>query len=293
MWEKFTRKLAERGQESALTRGRRRLQPALRHHAGQRAHLGPADRLAPVPHRPGRRRGLADLGRLHHRVRAAAGQPAEDRRPADQARAHLGLAGLGHAGQAGAEPGPHRRRRGLHHRRALPADLLPRAGRHRGRRPRRLRDLLLRADQAGPDHDDPAGHRGPDPHHRRGGRREHRHLRTRQGGAARRQIDPGRHRDGLQARPVGDRRRQRRDLHGRVHPLPAGHRRRQGLRLHAGRRHAGLLLHRRAADPGGPRRHGALEADPQPGRAGRRQAPRAPRASTTWARRSGSSRCRA
>ena len=75
---------------------------------------------------------------------------------------------------------------GLHHRRALPADLLPRAGRHRGRRPRRLRDLLLRADQARADHDDAAGHRGPDPHHRRRGRREHRHLRTRQGGAARR-----------------------------------------------------------------------------------------------------------
>ena len=35
-------------------------------------------------------------------LRAAAGQPAQDRRPADQARAHLRLAGLGHAGQAGA-----------------------------------------------------------------------------------------------------------------------------------------------------------------------------------------------
>ena len=91
--------------------GRRRLQPALRHHAGQRAHLGPADRLAPVPRRPGRRRGLADLGRLHDRLGPAAGQPAQDGRPADQARAHLGVAGLGHAGQAGAQPGPHRRRR--------------------------------------------------------------------------------------------------------------------------------------------------------------------------------------
>ncbi len=48
-----------------------------------------------------------------------------------------------------------------------------------------LRALLLRADQADPDHDDPAGHRGPDPHARRRGRREHRRLRTRQGGDTR------------------------------------------------------------------------------------------------------------
>ena len=79
---------------------------------------------------------VADLGRLHHRVRPAAGQPAEDRRPADQARAHLGLAGLGHAGQAGAATRASIAGVGrLHHRRPLPADLLPRAGRHRGRRP--------------------------------------------------------------------------------------------------------------------------------------------------------------
>ena len=274
-------------------RAGRRVQPALRDRARQRADLGPADRLAPVPRRPRRRQRLADLGRLHDRLRPAAGQPAQDGRPADQARADLGVAGLGHAGQAGAQPGPRRGRRGLRHRRALPAHLLPRAGRHRGRRPRRLRDLLLRADQARADHDDAAGHRGPDPHDRRRGRREHRHLRTRQGGAARRQIDPCRHRHGLQARPVGDRRRQRRDLHGRVHPLPAGHGRGQGLRLHAGRRHAGLLLHRGAADPGRAGRDGALASSStaRPRWASARTASAG--ASTTWAPRSGSSRCRA
>ena len=69
VWQKFTRKLAQRGQEFALgASGRRQLQPALRDHAGQRADLGPADRLAPVPRRPGRRQRLADLGRLHDRL---------------------------------------------------------------------------------------------------------------------------------------------------------------------------------------------------------------------------------
>ena len=73
-------------------------------------------------------------------------------------------------------------------RRALPARLLPRARRDRGRRAGRLRALLLRAHQADPDHADAAGHRGPDPHAGRGGRREHRHLRAREGGGARGQI---------------------------------------------------------------------------------------------------------
>ena len=52
----------------------------------------------------------------------------------------------------------------------------------------RLRDLPVRADQADPDHDDAARHRGPDPHDRRRGGREHRHLRTRQRRDPRRQI---------------------------------------------------------------------------------------------------------
>ena len=42
--------------------------------------------------------------------------------------------------------------------------------------------LLLRPDQADPDHPDAAGHRGVDPDYRGGGRRQHRHLRAHQGG---------------------------------------------------------------------------------------------------------------
>ena len=58
--------------------------------------------------------------------------------------------------------------------------------------PGRLRPVLLRADQADPDHADAAGHRRPDPDHRRRRRRQHRHLRARQGGDPRRALDPRR-----------------------------------------------------------------------------------------------------
>ena len=54
-----------------------------------------------------------------------------------------------------------------------------------------LRAVLLRAGQGGPGHADAAGHRGPDPHARRRRGREHRHLRARQGGGARRQRGLG------------------------------------------------------------------------------------------------------
>ena len=84
------------------------------------------------------------------------------------------------------------------------------------------------------------------------------------------QIDPRRHRRGLQARPRGDHRRERRDVHDRVHPLHPRDRRRQGLRLHARRRHARLALHRGAADAGGRSARWAARAlHPQPGRARR------------------------
>ena len=171
--------------------------PALRDRARRRGHLGAVHRLQPEPRRHRRPAGLGDLRRLHDRLRAGAREPPEDRRAADQARPHLVLAGLGHARQAGARPGPHRRHRRLRRRRALPPRLLPRPGPDRGRRAGRLRDLLLRADQAHPDHADAAGHRGPDPHDRRRGRREHRDLRTGQGGDPRRAVGHGRHRGGL------------------------------------------------------------------------------------------------
>ena len=80
--------------------------------------------------------GRRDLRRLHDPDRAGPRAAAQDRRAAGPARADLALAGLRHARPAGARPGPGRRHRGLRDRRALPARLLPRDGRHRGRRAR-------------------------------------------------------------------------------------------------------------------------------------------------------------
>ena len=137
---------------------------ALRDRARQRAGLGPLHQLPartrtastarPAPRSP---------ARFTIAVRPGPGELPQDRRAADPPRADLALAGLGLAGQAGARPGPEGGHRGLHHRRALPADLLPRPRRDRGRRAGRLRAVLLRARQADPDRPDAAGHRGPDP----------------------------------------------------------------------------------------------------------------------------------
>ena len=243
---------------------------------------------------PGRHRRLdrrPDLRQLHDPVRAGPGEDPRDRRAADPARPSLALAGLGHARPAGARPGPDGGRRRLHHRRALPDHLLPRARRDRGARAVHLRALLLRARQADPDHADAAGHRGPDPHARRGGRREHRHLRTRQrGGARRADRRPGDH-HGLQEGPDGDHRREHRHVPGRVHPVHPRDRGRPGLRAHARRRRHPLAVHGGARHPGDP----VLAARHAPARA---RAPRSARASskpssrsTSWASRSGSSPC--
>ena len=100
-------------------------------------------------------------------------------------------------------------------------------------------------------------------------------------------------RDRLQTRLRGDRRRERRDVHDRVHPVRAGDRRSQGLRVHARHRHARVAVHGGARHAGGARRDGrsrlvthpsALGAGGESAQAGR---------STSWAPRSGSSRCRA
>ena len=133
-----------------------------------------------------------DLRQLHDPVRPGPGEDPQDRRPAAEAHRGLALAGLRDARQAGARSGPEGGHRRLHHRRALPDHLLPRPRRHRDGRAVHLRALLLRADQADPDHADAAGHRGPDPDARRRRRREHRRLRTRERGGTRREI--GRHR---------------------------------------------------------------------------------------------------
>ncbi len=153
--------------------------------------------------------------------------------------------------------------------------------------------LLLRADQADPDHADAAGHRRPDPHDRRRRRREHRDLRARQGGDPRRALDHLGHRHRLQTRLRGDRRRERRHVHDRVHPVRAGDRGSQGLRVHARHRHARVAVHGRARHAGGARRDGPLaRGRPTRPRSARRGAGAAGR-STSWAPRSGSSRCRA
>ena len=156
---------------------------------------------------------------------------------------------------------------------------------------RHLRDLPARADQADPDHDDAAGHRRPDPHDRRRGRREHRHLRTRQRGDQAREIRVRGHRTGLQEGLRDDRRRERRHAARRLHPLHPRDRGRQGLRVRARRRDDGLAVHRGVRDPGDPavaaRTRSCSSARPRWAR--RRSASRS--RSTSWARRSGSSRC--
>ena len=98
---------------------------------------------------------------------------------------------------------------------------------------------------------------------------------------------------GLQARLRGDRRRQRRHVHDRVHPVRAGHRGSQGLRVHARHRHAGVAVHRRAGHAGGARRDGALRARSPIRRCSAPPSAHANGHSTSWAPRAGSSRCRA
>ena len=218
---------ARRRQLRAQRRGAEpdRLLAPLRDPARQRADLDALHQLPREPRRHRRLPGRPDLRRLHAPERAGPRAPAQDRRAAGPPRADLALAGLGDARPAGARPGPRRRHRGLRDRRAVPARLLPRARRDRRARARHLRRLLLRADQAHPDHADAAGHRGPDPHDRRRGGREHRHLRTRQRGDTQRPIYLGRHRAGLQEGLRDDRRREHRHAARRVHPVHPGHRR--------------------------------------------------------------------
>ncbi len=271
----------------------RRGDAALRGRAGRPADHGALDRLLEVPRRDRRLHGLRDLRRLHDHLRAEPRQRAAVRRAAGAAGADLPLAGLRDARQTGAQPGSRRGPRGLRGGVPVPARVLPLPRRDRRRRPGHLRRLLLRARQADPRHPDAARDRRPDPHDRRVRGREHRHLRARQGGDPRRQIDRLGHRHRLQARLRGDRRRERRDVHDRVHPVRARHRGSQGVRVHAGHRHARVAVHRRARHAGRPRRDEPLAARHASGRA-RRGAPRAKAGrSTSWAPRSGSSPCRA
>ena len=98
--------------------------------------------------------GLADIGRLHAHLCAEPRRRAPVRRAADQARTDLPVAGVRDARQDRAQTGSRRGARRLLDRVPVPAHLLPRARRDRGRRPGDLRHLLLCADQADPDHAD-------------------------------------------------------------------------------------------------------------------------------------------
>ena len=76
------------------------------------------------------------------------------------------------------------------------------------------------------------------------------------------QIDPGRHLRRLRQGAAHDHRRQRRHDRRRVHPVHARHGGRQGLRVHAGRRHDHLAVHGRARHLGDPRLDEPHAADP-------------------------------
>ena len=183
IFEKITQRNRPPRPGSAAAGGHEERGPAaLRGRARRAADHGPLDRLHPVPRRDRRLHRLADLRRLHDQHGAGLANELPVRRPAAAAEADLALPGLGDARQnrprTGAGGGPRRLRRGVH----LPARLLPRARPDRGRRAVHLRHLLLRADQADPDHADAAGDRRPDPHDRRLRGRQHRDLRARQGG---------------------------------------------------------------------------------------------------------------
>ena len=147
---------------------------ALRDRPRQRARLGAVHQLASELRGHRRLHRRADLRLVHDPVRSGPRDDPEDRCPAADAQRGVAFAGLRDARPAGARSGPDRRYRGLHHRRALPDHLLPRAGCHRDDRDDHLRDLLLRGRQAHPDHADAAGHRGSHPDPRRGRGREHR-----------------------------------------------------------------------------------------------------------------------
>ena len=135
----------------------------------------------------------------------------------------------------------------------VPGELLPRARPGGGRGACDLRRPPLRAREAGADHAHAPRHRRPDPDAGHRGRREHRRLRARQGGGARRPLDTRGDLGRLRQGPAHDHRRERRDHRGRVHPLHAGHGRREGLRVHARRRHACFAVHGGAGHLGDPR----------------------------------------
>ena len=266
--------------------------PALRDRARQRAHLGAVHQLPREPGRHRRRDRRADLRRLHDHQRAGPREAPQDRRPADRARADLALAGLRHARQAGARPGPDRGHRRL--RRSSRCSCSSSTASWASSRSVALcvyaiyfyaliklipitltlpgiAGLILTIGVAA-DANIVIFERVKEE--------------VRAGRSMAAGIAAG-YKKGLD----GDHRRQRRHVHGRVHPLHPRHGGGQGLRVHARHRHARLAVHRGARDPGDPRLAAPLAAARHPSAlgAGRRSKHKL-HASTSWARRSGSSR---
>ena len=240
------------------------------------------------------RNGRPDRGHRDDRGDPGPRREPAHRRPADRAQADLADAGVGHARPAGARPGPHGRRGGARAHDHLPAHLLPGARRGRDGRAHHLRDLPVRAREADPDHAHASGHRGARAHAGGGGRRQHRHVRANKGGGQSRALDSERDLSGLLQGAQDDHRRQRRHDRRRVHPLHACHGGRQGLRVHARRRHDRVAVHGRAGHVGDPR-HTRAHAPPAAAERPRRQpqGARAAGSSTSWASRAGSSPSRA
>ena len=140
----------------------------------------------------------------------------------------------------------------------------------RGRAPD-LRGDPLRADQADPDHAHAAGHRGHDPHARRGGRRQHRHLRANKGGGTRAALRfraPSRRATARPSRRSSTRTSSRSASAFILFMLAtAGV---KGFAFTLRRRHARLAVHRGARHLGDPRVAGAHASAPIQARARRR-----------------------
>ena len=162
-------RLPERDRRCSRTRGQNNSFPGaatnLQHFAvtldgAARRLVTSLDRLHAVPQRDPVGQRLGDHRRLHLRL-----GDARSRTCSRAARCRSSWCAIssqqviGDARSSGAQPGPRRRARRPRAGRAVPARLLPGAGRDRGRRAGDLRALLLRADQADPGHADAAGHR--------------------------------------------------------------------------------------------------------------------------------------
>ncbi len=143
------------------------------------------------------------------------------------------------------------------------AHQLPLAGRRGVYRPAVLHAHQLRPVPGHPGDADARGHRGIRALGGHGGGRQHPHLRTHQGRAARGQAPERRHRSGLQPGLDLDLRLQRVDTHDRIHPVVLRQLHRQGLRAGADDRRADLDVHGRDPQPDDAALGGTPEVGPQ------------------------------